>query len=159
MKKNLVVILILFILISLFGCGDNNSSIPVSDSVITGNGTSEYPISLEYCSRCVWGTATPQATVTPSPTPTVTLTPTLTVTPAPTQIPTATITPTATVTPSPTITPSPLPTASGSDIVYITDSGDKYHRYDCQYLYNSSISMTRAEAIAAGYTACSVCNP
>ena len=43
--------------------------------------------------------------------------------------------------------------------VYVTDTGDKYHRSTCQYLYASKISMKLGDAVKEGYTACSVCNP
>jgi micrococcal nuclease len=51
---------------------------------------------------------------------------------------------------------SPTPT---EDIVYITNSGTKYHRDGCSSLSKSKIPISRADAIAKGYTACSVCNP
>ena len=43
--------------------------------------------------------------------------------------------------------------------VYVTDTGSKYHRSGCSYLYDSStpISLSRAKDI--GYTPCSRCNP
>jgi micrococcal nuclease len=46
-----------------------------------------------------------------------------------------------------------------SDIVYITATGTKYHRAGCSYLSKSSIPIERKEAIAKGYTPCSVCKP
>lgn len=39
-------------------------------------------------------------------------------------------------------------------IVYVTTSGEKYHRENCSYL-KSSRSMTIAQAEASGYTPCS----
>jgi micrococcal nuclease len=45
------------------------------------------------------------------------------------------------------------------DIVYITKTGSKYHRAGCRYLSKSAIPITRQEAIAKGYTPCSVCKP
>jgi hypothetical protein len=45
------------------------------------------------------------------------------------------------------------------DIVYITNTGSKYHRAGCRYLSKSSIPIERKEAIAKGYTPCSVCKP
>lgn len=44
-------------------------------------------------------------------------------------------------------------------IVYITESGSKYHRNDCRYLWHSKIAITKGEAIKRGYTKCSVCKP
>ena len=49
--------------------------------------------------------------------------------------------------------------SSGTDIVYITKTGDKYHRADCGYLSQSKIPIERAEAIKNGYTPCSKCKP
>jgi competence protein ComEC len=46
-----------------------------------------------------------------------------------------------------------------SSIVYITNSGKKYHLDGCRYLSKSKIPITRADAKAKGYTPCSTCNP
>lgn len=43
--------------------------------------------------------------------------------------------------------------------VYVTNTGSKYHEGDCRYLSKSKHSMTLAEAVQGGYTACSVCKP
>lgn len=43
--------------------------------------------------------------------------------------------------------------------VYITNSGNKYHRAECKYLSKSEIPIKKSEAINEGYTPCSVCNP
>lgn len=43
--------------------------------------------------------------------------------------------------------------------VYITATGSKYHRWGCQYLRSSCYSISLTDAIASGYTACSVCSP
>jgi hypothetical protein len=45
------------------------------------------------------------------------------------------------------------------DVVHITRTGAKYHRAGCKYLSKSDIPISREDAIARGYTACSVCNP
>lgn len=42
-------------------------------------------------------------------------------------------------------------------VVYITDTGTKYHRDGCQYLRRSKIPIYIQEAIDKGYTACSKC--
>lgn len=48
----------------------------------------------------------------------------------------------------------------GSEItVYITETGNKYHRAYCQYLRESKIEITLDLAIAFGYSRCSICNP
>lgn len=48
----------------------------------------------------------------------------------------------------------------GGDVtVYITKTGEKFHRDGCQYLKKSQIPISRSNAIAQGYGACSKCNP
>lgn len=47
--------------------------------------------------------------------------------------------------------------AQRNDTVYITKSGRKYHRWGCRYLRSSCIPVKRNDAIANGYTPCSVC--
>lgn len=46
-----------------------------------------------------------------------------------------------------------------SPIVYITNTGNKYHLSGCKYLADSKIQTTLNEAKKKGYTACTVCNP
>lgn len=48
-------------------------------------------------------------------------------------------------------------TTSGT--VYITNTGEKYHRGTCRYLRYSKYSISKSAAIAQGYTACKVCRP
>lgn len=43
--------------------------------------------------------------------------------------------------------------------IYITKTGEKYHVLGCQYLRESCIAISLAEAIEQGYTPCKVCNP
>lgn len=43
--------------------------------------------------------------------------------------------------------------------VYITRTGAKYHRGDCQYLRQSKFAIKKSEAIAQGYEPCKVCRP
>lgn len=43
--------------------------------------------------------------------------------------------------------------------VYITKTGEKYHKDGCRYLSKSKIPIDLSVAIAAGYDACSVCDP
>jgi hypothetical protein len=52
-------------------------------------------------------------------------------------------------------------TASTSEAqtVYITKTGEKYHRSSCQYLRKSKYAVSMTEAVERGYTACSVCQP
>lgn len=60
----------------------------------------------------------------------------------------------------PTATPKPTaaPVNEDSYTVYITRTGSKYHRSGCSYL-KSKIAIEKKDAIAAGYTPCSRCNP
>lgn len=41
--------------------------------------------------------------------------------------------------------------------VYVTDTGSKYHRAGCRYLWNSKRKVSLSSAKAFGYSACSVC--
>lgn len=103
-----------------------------------------------------YGTATPTATVGY-----MTFTPTPTSTPSRTATPSATtwyVTSTPTRTSSPTATRTATPGGS-TGIVYITNTGTKYHRDGCRYLASSKIAKTCSWVISHGYTACSVCKP
>lgn len=44
-------------------------------------------------------------------------------------------------------------------VVYITDTGSKYHKSGCRYLKKSKHSISLSDAKAQGYTPCSVCKP
>lgn len=46
---------------------------------------------------------------------------------------------------------------TNSTIVYVTETGSKYHKANCSYLKNSKIEMTLSNAEAQGYTPCSRC--
>lgn len=48
--------------------------------------------------------------------------------------------------------------SSDSSIVYITDTGDKYHRRYCSYLH-SSHALRKSDAIQKDYSPCSRCDP
>lgn len=48
--------------------------------------------------------------------------------------------------------------AAADATVYVTKTGNKYHRATCKHLTKSKIEMPLSKA-KAGYTACSVCNP
>ena len=56
--------------------------------------------------------------------------------------------------------PSPKPSQSKSVsvTVYITRTGEKYHKSWCQYLSESKISISLEKAKKQGYTACSKCS-
>ncbi len=43
--------------------------------------------------------------------------------------------------------------------VYITDTGNKYHRSGCRYLNQSKYAISREDAREQGYTPCTVCKP
>jgi hypothetical protein len=43
--------------------------------------------------------------------------------------------------------------------VYVTKSGERYHRDGCQYLRQSKIAVSLAEAVSKGFTPCRVCKP
>ncbi len=45
------------------------------------------------------------------------------------------------------------------DVVYLTNTGTKYHREGCRYLNTSKIEISKSEAIAQGYEPCKVCKP
>lgn len=53
--------------------------------------------------------------------------------------------------------PPPL-RAALEETVYVTKTGEKYHRGSCQYLRKSKIAIKLSEA-KKRYTACSVCKP
>ena len=44
-----------------------------------------------------------------------------------------------------------------STIVYVTKTGEKYHKSSCSYLRNSKIQMNLSDAKSQGYTPCSRC--
>lgn len=46
-----------------------------------------------------------------------------------------------------------------SDVVYITNTGTKYHRNWCSYLSSSKKAITINDAINKGYSPCSRCSP
>lgn len=48
---------------------------------------------------------------------------------------------------------------AAAQTVYITKTGEKYHRSTCRYLYKSSISISLSDALQKNYTACKVCKP
>jgi hypothetical protein len=52
-----------------------------------------------------------------------------------------------------------MPQANGDQTVYVTKTGKKYHTADCRYLRKSKTPLKLKDAVKAGYTPCSVCNP
>lgn len=54
---------------------------------------------------------------------------------------------------------TPIALASNDNVtVYITDTGEKYHREDCTFL-KSRRAVTLSYAVKHGYTRCSRCDP
>ncbi|WP_167957494.1 ComEC/Rec2 family competence protein [Anaerosporobacter faecicola] len=49
--------------------------------------------------------------------------------------------------------------SSKSNVVYITDTGKKYHKAGCRYLKSSKTKTTVEKAKKAGYEPCKVCKP
>ena len=54
--------------------------------------------------------------------------------------------------------PQPQPKQQ-TETVYVTLTGEQYHRATCQYLSKSKIEILKEDANGAGYTACSKCRP
>lgn len=50
-------------------------------------------------------------------------------------------------------------TKKKSATVYITKTGEKYHKSGCRYLKQSKIAIDLTKAKKQGYTACKVCKP
>ncbi len=95
--------------------------------------------------------------------PTSTTMPTLSPTPEPTKYPSPSI---ASLVIEPTIEPTieiyfdtPTPIIKKSRTVYITRTGEKYHRAGCRYLRQSCIPVKLSIAQSQGYSPCSVCDP
>lgn len=74
------------------------------------------------------------------------------------KVETTTATTTETETEPPETTTETTTTAKQQEIVYITPTGDKYHKKSCRYYSDSCMAMTKEQAIQAGYTACDVCH-
>jgi len=54
----------------------------------------------------------------------------------------------------------PIPKSEAAlETVYITRTGAKYHRDNCDYLKYSKIKITLEEALEESYSPCSKCNP
>lgn len=62
--------------------------------------------------------------------------------------------------PAPEPEPEPDPDPGPSEtVVYITDTGSKYHQSGCRYLEESQHEISLSSAIAQGYEPCKVCKP
>ena len=55
--------------------------------------------------------------------------------------------------------PLPVHAADGTTVVYVTETGTKYHVDGCRYLKKSKIEKSLADAVAEGYEPCSKCKP
>ena len=55
--------------------------------------------------------------------------------------------------------PLPVHAADGTTVVYVTETGTKYHVDGCRYLKKSKIEKNLADAVAEGYEPCSKCHP
>lgn len=55
--------------------------------------------------------------------------------------------------------PLPVHAADGTTVVYVTETGTKYHADGCRYLKKSKIEKNLADAVAEGYEPCSKCKP
>ena len=53
--------------------------------------------------------------------------------------------------------PSPTSQNTNSSIVYVTRTGEKYHKSSCSYLRQSKIEINLSDAKRHGYTSCSRC--
>ena len=53
----------------------------------------------------------------------------------------------------------PVATKPGGAAVYVTKTGKKYHRQDCQFLSKSKIALGLGEAKKRGFTPCRICKP
>lgn len=53
----------------------------------------------------------------------------------------------------------PSPSADDDTTVYITSTGEKYHRHGCRYLVKSMIPMKLGDTRTSGFVPCPVCDP
>jgi micrococcal nuclease len=52
-----------------------------------------------------------------------------------------------------------LTAAENGDTVYVTNSGEKYHRGTCSALSRSKIAVSLKDAVQSGYAPCGICKP
>jgi micrococcal nuclease len=55
--------------------------------------------------------------------------------------------------------PSPAAGQTGDTVVYVTNTGEKYHREHCRSLRRSKIPLSLADAVKSGYEPCGICDP
>jgi hypothetical protein len=147
----LVVVFIFCIALTAFGCGGKldpaGSSSPLPDPSTTS--------SLAPSTTADPTTSSLVTTTTVAPTTTTTQEATTTTEKAPT----TTAKPTTTTEKQTTTTHKATTTTDGGVTVYITDTGEKYHRGNCRYLSHSKHAISLEDAIAQGYTPCKICKP
>ena len=157
MKRFYVFIAVLLCVAFLFAACTDQSSAGLSDKASPARVIIDKPTPAETPEEVQQPTLrqTTEPTEAPTPEPTIEPTPELTLEPTPE--------PTPKPTPDPTVKPTPEPTIEIPEpqtvTVYITKTGEKYHRDGCQYLKKSQIAIDLADAIAQGYTPCSRCDP
>lgn len=83
----------------------------------------------------------------------------LAVVPNPTPEPKPNLTPTPSPAPQPKPEPDPTPEPVIGTVVYITKTGEKYHRDGCSSLSKSKIEIELADAQGRGYEPCKKCKP
>lgn len=54
---------------------------------------------------------------------------------------------------------SPTRKQIAEDLVYVTTSGEEYHRATCRLVSKMKLGMPRGEALQRSYTPCEVCKP
>lgn len=148
MKRVLSWVLLLCLALSMAGCGpgetgpsDSVSSAPSAEASLTGGGEG-LTVEQMFPSQ-----ADRKEEPEEEPEPAETAEPSAT--PVPSQ---------AAVAPS-VKTEEPEPATPVSVTVYVTKTGEKYHKSGCQYLRKSKIAIDLDDAITEGYTACSKCGP
>lgn len=127
----------LVLMVGIATCGDKDSAKEPEDTKTT---KAEEVTIVEITTE---ETTTVKPTETEKPTTTETEEPTTTTT---TEKPTTTTT-------------APAIVEKKEKIVYITDTGNKYHTGSCRFVKNSKTSITVQEALSQGYEPCGVCNP
>ncbi|MDR0916664.1 MAG: hypothetical protein LBN02_05685 [Oscillospiraceae bacterium] len=164
MRQHIALLLALVILLGApIGCGiSDKRTIPVISPSPTAQSASPEPTIEPTVAPSVEPSAepspspesSPEQSVEPSPEPSdePTIAPSAEPPDEPYTEPTAATSPE----PSPTEIPETTPIAY---VVYITDSGTKYHRDGCRYLSKSKRGVTLEWAQSHGYEACKVCKP
>ena len=131
MKKSVFIVTLVIVLLFCSGC------------------KSDYEDDTNYYTKAVTTESAVETTIE---------TTTETTTEITTEITTTTTTEATTTTTTEITTTTIKANIDNSSIVYVTDSGTKYHKAGCGYL-KSSNKISLSEAKAQGYTPCSRCFP